>query len=124
MDTLCNLILELYRAARETPVDEFQELALALVRAQTPFRSAHWGAGELVAEGLVAHSIHLHNEPEEILSEWASCNRSSSTVIDTVVANPGRTFIYSSPTLEDFHQVRPTLRKQIPIMYSRRTVCW
>ena len=101
MEALSNLILELYRAARETPVDEFQELAMALVRAQTPFQSAHWGGGELVAEGLVAHSIHLHNEPSEILDEWAPSNRSSSIVIDTIVANPGHTFIYNTPTLFD-----------------------
>lgn len=101
METLSNLILEIYRAARETPVSEFQDMALALVKAQIPFRSAHWGGGELSPEGLVPHSIHLHNAPAEMLGEWASCNRSSATVIDTIVANPGRTFIYNTPLLFD-----------------------
>ena len=34
------LILELYRAAEETPVEEFQELALSLIKAQLSFRTA------------------------------------------------------------------------------------
>lgn len=97
MDQLCNLILALYRAARETPVDEFQELALALIRAQTHFRTALWGAGEMTSDGLVAHSVHLHNEPPEMLSDWASVNR-KDTVIDTVYANPGRSFISHTPS--------------------------
>lgn len=99
MDALCGLILELYRAAKETPVDEFQELALALVKAQTSFRTAVWLSGEKTGAGLVAHSIHLHNEPLELLTELTPSNRQSPIVIDTTFANPGRTFIYNSPSL-------------------------
>ena len=99
MDALCDLILELYRAAKETPVDEFQDLALALVKAQTPFRTALWINGEMSGSGIGFHSAHLHEEPPEMLAEAASCNRSSSIVIDTTVANPGRTMIYNSPSL-------------------------
>lgn len=98
-DALCKLILELYRAAKETPVDEFQELALALVRAQTPFRTAVWLNGEMTGNGLAIHSIHLHNEPSEMLTELVSSNRHSSIVVDTTVANSGRTLIYNSPSL-------------------------
>ena len=96
MDALCNLILELYRAARETPVDEFQELALALIKAQTPFRTAFWGSGEMAATGLVAHSIHLHNEPLEMLTDWASAN-CHDPVIDNVIANSGHAVIFHAP---------------------------
>lgn len=97
MDPLHNLILELYRAAKETPIDEFQEFALSLVRAQTSFRTAFWGTGEMTANGLVAHSVHLHNEPPEMLSDWANINRKDS-VIDAVYANPGHTLISHTPS--------------------------
>lgn len=97
MDTLRNLILELYRAARETPVDEFQELALALVKVQTPFRTAVWGTGEMTEAGLVIHSVHLHNEPPEMLTDWTSINH-HDTVIGAVVANPGRALILHTPS--------------------------
>ena len=99
MEALSKFILELYRAAKETPVDEFQDLALALVKAQTPFRTALWLSGEMTESGIGFHSAHLHEEPPEMLAEAASCNRSSSVVIDTTVANPGRTFIYNAPSL-------------------------
>ena len=97
MNVLCGLILELYRAAKETPVDEFQELALALVKAQTPFRTAFWGTGEMTKDGLVTHSAHLHNEPSEMLTDWVSIN-CHDPVIDDLVANPGRVQIYHPPT--------------------------
>jgi DNA-binding CsgD family transcriptional regulator len=99
LEALSNLILELYRAARETPVDEFQDLVLALVKVQTPFQYAHWGGGELTDKGLVAHSVHLNNESPEILDDWAASNRSNTLVIDTVSGNPGRTLVYNTPTL-------------------------
>jgi DNA-binding CsgD family transcriptional regulator len=93
------MILELYRAAKETPVDEFQELALALVKAQTSFRTAFWLSGEMTESGLVLHSAHLHNEPPEMLAESTTCNNRSPKILDTVFANPGRTYIYNSPSL-------------------------
>ncbi len=97
MDALNKLILEIYRAAKETPVDEFQELALALVRNQIHFRTAAWGTGEITeAGGLVAHTMHLHNEPPEMLDDWASIN-SHDTVIDEAFANPNRALTFHAP---------------------------
>jgi DNA-binding CsgD family transcriptional regulator len=97
LDALCKLILELYRAAKETPVDEFQDLALALVKAQIPFRAATWGAGEMTRKGLTVHGVHLHNEPLERLTTWTSINH-SDTVIDAVVVNAGRALIIHTPS--------------------------
>lgn len=98
MDALSKLILEIYRAAREAPVDEFQELVLALVKTQIFFRTASWGTGETTAAGeLVAHTIHSHNAPPEMLDEWNSINH-HDTVIDTVFANPDRALIFHAPS--------------------------
>lgn len=97
MDKVNTLILELYRAAKETPVDEFQDLALALVKAQTSFRTAFWGTGEMTGAGLVAHSVHLHNEPLEMLTEWGPIKHLDTT-IDEVIANSGRTVISHAPS--------------------------
>ena len=96
MDALCKLILELYRAARETPVEEFQELALSLIRAQLSFRTAMWGACETTNDGLVVNSVHLHNEPLEILHDWASLHR-HDPVVDKVLADPGCAKIFHTP---------------------------
>lgn len=99
MDAPLDLILELYRAAKETPVDEFQELALALIKAQTHFRTAVWGSGEISGNGLALHSVHLHNEPAEVLSELISCNRQISIVVEAALAQSGRALIHHAPTL-------------------------
>ncbi len=99
MESLCKLVLEVYRAARETPVDEFQQLALELVRAHTSFDSAHWGCGENTAQGILAHSLYLHHESPEILQEWGARNRKNSVIVDTVIAHSGSTFIYHTPAL-------------------------
>jgi DNA-binding CsgD family transcriptional regulator len=96
LDELSKLILELYRTAKETPVDEFQELALALVRAQTNFRTAVWGSGEMTSSGLIAHSVHLHNEPMEMLTEWTAINH-KDTLIDEVIACSGQSLISHAP---------------------------
>jgi DNA-binding CsgD family transcriptional regulator len=92
---LSELILALYRAARETPADEFQELALALIRAQTNFRTAVWGAGEMQGGQLLVRGIHLHNEPVEMLTEWMSINH-SDTLIEEVIACSGHALISHS----------------------------
>jgi len=97
LDEVSTLILELYRAAKETPVDEFHELALALIKAQTSFRTAFWGAGEMTGAGLIAHSVHLHNEPLEMLTEWGPIKHLDTT-IDEVIANSGRTVISNAPS--------------------------
>lgn len=99
MESLCNLVLEIYRAARETPVDEFQNLTLELVRAHTSFDSAHWGCGENTTKGILAHSLYLHHESPEILQEWGTRNRKNSVIVDTVFAHSGHTFVYHTPEL-------------------------
>ncbi len=96
MDPLSKLILELYRAARETPVEEFQELALSLLKSHVPFRTAMWGEGETTSGGLVLNSVHLHNEPQEILHGWASLHR-HDPLTDEVLADPKRAKICYAP---------------------------
>lgn len=96
MDPLSKLILELYRTARETPVEEFQDLALSLLKSQIPFRTAMWGEGETTDAGLVINSVHLHNEPQEILHGWASLHR-HDRLTDELIADPGRAKICHAP---------------------------
>ena len=43
MDSIICILLELYRGARELPVPEFQELALALIKPVLRFDSGIWG---------------------------------------------------------------------------------
>lgn len=90
------MILELYRAAKEAHMEEFQELALSLVKTQIHFRSAMWGTYEMTDDGIVVNSVHLHNEPLEILQDWAPLHRRDPMICD-VAANPGRARIFHAP---------------------------
>jgi DNA-binding CsgD family transcriptional regulator len=96
LDTLLKLTLELYRAAKETPAEEFQELAMSMIRVQLSFRTAMWGTCETTDAGLVLNSVHLHNEPLEILQDWASIHV-RDPMVDKVIANPGCAQICYTP---------------------------
>lgn len=62
-----DLVLSLYRAASEQPLERFQEAALALVKPNLPFDRSMWGTATVTEGGIDIHSIHLHNEPQEML---------------------------------------------------------
>ena len=93
------LLLDLYRAAREEPEGVFEEHALTILKQALGFESAIWGNGRLHADGhLTPHVVHLHRQPREALQEWARIN-----VKDPVAAlcstNPGSAFRFHAPTL-------------------------
>jgi DNA-binding CsgD family transcriptional regulator len=93
-----DVLLNLYRAARELPIESFQESALGLVKPLLQFESAVWGAGIRLQAGVVVHLAHLHEMPIEYLAEWESLNP-QDRVIPAVVADPGRPKLFHSPTL-------------------------
>jgi DNA-binding CsgD family transcriptional regulator len=71
VDQTASVLLELYRAARESPIPEFQERALQLLKPLCRFDSAMWGVGEVRPDtGLALHSIHLHNLPQEMFTSY------------------------------------------------------
>lgn len=73
MDGLLRSVLELYHLAQETPVTEFPDLALAMLKSLVPFRSATWSEAELTPRVEIL-SVHLHNEPEEVRAKFSSLN--------------------------------------------------
>ena len=56
-----NLLLSIYRAAQEEPVDRFQDVLLDLVKPLLPFDVSMWGTCAMTPAGIDIHSIHLHN---------------------------------------------------------------
>ena len=88
-DSLSDLILEIYRAAREMPTDEFQDFMLGLVKSLVPFDSSRWVTLELMGKGAITHCAHLINEPTDIILDWDSINRKDK-LMHAVLANPGK----------------------------------
>lgn len=59
---LSELLLDIYRAAREQPTAHFQEAVLRSIKAHISFDSARWGAGNFDNRAVHANVLHLHNE--------------------------------------------------------------
>jgi DNA-binding CsgD family transcriptional regulator len=69
---LSQLLIELYRAAREMPLAEFQGWALGLLRPALGFNSAQWGSGTQKGESISKHgfSLFLVNEPPDAADRY------------------------------------------------------
>jgi len=98
MVEVSQLLLALYSASRETPSGEFQDKALDLLKAAVSFDSAIWGTGMMTPHGLDYHSIHLHNEPREIISEHEHVKHQDTAALE-VSLHRTTTRVFHSPTL-------------------------
>lgn len=90
MDGLGDLLLTLYRSAREVPLEEFQEQALTLLKALLPFDAARWGSGIRDAQGVVFHAPYLFNDSPDSLHDYAPV-RDQDKVAFYCMAHPGVT---------------------------------
>lgn len=61
------LLLQLYRLSHETPIQQFQDAALQLVKQVVPFDSSMWGTSTMTDSGIDIHTIHLHEKSPEML---------------------------------------------------------
>ncbi len=71
MDAVLKLLLDLYHGASERPLEEFQDFALDLVKPMLQFDAARWGNANVQDGDFTPHAVHLHNDPEESLTDWA-----------------------------------------------------
>src|SRR5258706_13573169 len=68
---LSSLLLSLYQGSQEMHVAQFQDFASDLVKPILPFNSSIWGSGAITNSGFRHDTIHLHNEPTEVLAAYA-----------------------------------------------------
>src|SRR6266700_3557256 len=61
------LLLSLYQASQDMQAVQFQDFALDLVKPILPFSSSLWGSGAITHSGFRHDTVHLHNEPKEML---------------------------------------------------------
>ena len=101
-----HLIIELYRAAQEMAVDEFQEFSLGMLKSLVPFDSAAYGSGVLMQQGMQIHEIYLHNKPIEQILDYAAITH-ADPVLRAARANPGRVIRFHPPTLFAGKENRP-----------------
>ncbi|MCY1204257.1 DNA-binding transcriptional activator UhpA [compost metagenome] len=65
-----DLLLRLYRLSHELPIDAFQDAALDLLKPVLPFDSSMWGTATRTDHGIDIHTIHLHNQPLEMVTAY------------------------------------------------------
>jgi DNA-binding CsgD family transcriptional regulator len=99
LDTTGKLILQIYRAARDTAVEEFQDIALGLLRSAVPFTSSRWATFELQNDGqhVIYHYTHLQNEPQDIVVDWDAVS-DQDRFKDMMLANLGKACAIHSPS--------------------------
>lgn len=98
LDRFSTTLLDIYRAARELPADQFQDRVLQLLKPLIGFDSSMWGSGTWRAPGVDVHSIHLFEQPAEMITEWMRVN-SEDTIAHAVVRTPGWVMNAHMPTL-------------------------
>lgn len=103
MEELSAVLLGVYSAAREMPLGEFQDAALALIQPLVAFTSAAWGSGRILADGLEHHSVHLIGDPPDRLMDYEEVKR-QDTAAFTVGRHPGRAFAFHAPSLFREHR--------------------
>src|SRR5882672_5163343 len=87
VDSLLKFVLELYRVAQDTLPTEFPDLALEMLKAVVPFRTATWSQALLTPCGKndfsvrEIFSVHLHNEPPEMRSAFAALNKTHTRAV-------------------------------------------
>ncbi|MBV1790704.1 LuxR C-terminal-related transcriptional regulator [Marinobacterium sp. D7] len=86
-------LLEIYRLAREEPLERFLQTMLECVQSIIPFRSAWWGRGAPSAEAPERlHSYYLLHLPPEYFTDWKSIRDDDNTV-EEVFKKPGEAII-------------------------------
>src|ERR1700675_347453 len=93
-----NLLLSLYRASREVPLEEFQDAALNLVKPWLQFDSSAWCSGTLTLPGISIHAVHLHNASSEVLDAYEEVKQQDAAV-ETMRTKSGGTIAYNSAAL-------------------------
>ncbi|MET0268535.1 MAG: LuxR C-terminal-related transcriptional regulator [Duganella sp.] len=64
------LLLDVYRLAQTSPVHQFQDAVLALLKSHLLFDSSMWGTATMREGGIDIHSIHLHNSSQAMLDAY------------------------------------------------------
>ncbi|MEO6973845.1 MAG: LuxR C-terminal-related transcriptional regulator [Rhodoferax sp.] len=96
MDRFNSLLLEMYRAAREVPLADFQDVVLNRLSSVVPFDSAKWGSSVAHGGGVVFHDPHVQNESPEAQQHYAEVH-SQDAAARYAITHFGQTANYSLP---------------------------
>ena len=89
------IMLELYRAAQEVPVEQFQDAAFEHLKASLHFDASIWGTGTMTPQGIDIHSLHRHRFPDDMMAAFAQV-REQDSAAHRVTQQPRMTIGFSA----------------------------
>lgn len=112
MEQVNDVLIALYRAAREVPAEEFHGHALALLSSAVPFDSARWATGAPDGYVTLIRGAFLFNESPETLTEYNEF-REDDKALRLLKERPGLTLNCHLPTIIDTasHGLQSYLRR-------------
>ncbi len=109
VEAILELARRLYRAARETPADAFQDEALAALGTRVRFEAAVWFTGELSRGQFHFHRLHLFGLPQHKLRPIVSNGRQFVRPLEIAAAHPGLAHEFYAPDLYRDPESAPAL---------------
>lgn len=93
-----DLLLEMYRAARTLPADEFPSVAMALLKTAIGFDAGRLISARLAGGTVTVQGSIMFNIPVDNALDWEEIQR-KDLVLPQVLARPGVPLSFHSPTL-------------------------
>ena len=90
---ISTLLLSLYRASRELPLEQFQSAAITLIQPWLRFDFAQWGTGPITPNAVTKRQVYLHNEGREVLDIYDEIKH-QDTVAEIAWANKSGVLAY------------------------------
>lgn len=97
VEAILHFAWQLYRAAQDTPTQNFQDAALAALAAHVHFEAAVWFAGELGGGEFQFHRLHAHRLPPGALKQIIAVNRQFPWPMEVTAASPGLPHVFHAP---------------------------
>jgi DNA-binding CsgD family transcriptional regulator len=106
---LSDLLLQLYRLAREGQAPAFKEQAFALVKQYLPFESGLWGAMTVFSPDRThVHWVFLDRQPMEMIENWQKYSAHDPSHSDAIQAL-GHTIIVNLSSSKEAVRYHPKL---------------
>lgn len=117
-EVLGELLLDLYRYARELPLGEFQRGALDRLREVLPFDAAWWG---MARTDRSLHSSYPYHLPPSFVDVWTQ-HRDGDDLAAAVIAKPGITVHFDSRAIWNSSGLREVFIKAFNIQQALCTL--
>lgn len=109
VEAILDLVFQLCRAAQDTPLADFQDVALSMLKRVVPFRAAVWLTAQLDRKDINFLRIHLHGMPPEALEPFVARSRQSPQPFVIAAQAPRRAHVFIASDLYTGVHDRDTL---------------